>query len=143
MAGSTLIEVAESVKTALNATSFVTAFTAVRKAFVHPKLEDITADLAVYVVPFAERSEKASRNSKECEYDVMIGVAQKVVDYENSTVDPLTLLCEQIGDYFDTNTFPDRDERWIKSEVQPYSPQHLHEQNTFLSTIKLTFLGTR
>lgn len=141
--GSHLIEVAEAVKVQLNATTFSQSFTAVRKALVHPELKDLATGLNVFVVPAAERSITSGRKTTQHEYDVAIGIAQKVESEENAVIDPLTLLGEEVHDFFRFETLTGRSERWTKGQIVPYVPAAVREQNLFLSTITLTFTGTR
>ena len=141
--GSHLIEIAEAVKVQLNATTFSQSFTAVRKAAVHPDLKDVTDTLSVFVVPAAERGTTSGRKTTGHEYDVAIGIAQKVASEENAVIDPLTLLAEEIGDAFRFEALTGRDERWVRGQVVPYVVAALREQNAFLSTVTLTFTGTR
>ena len=143
MAGSSLIEVAEAVKVQLNATTFSQSFTAVRKSSVHPDLKDLADGLNVFVVPVAERSASSGRKTTQHEYDVAIGIAQHVTSDANSVIDPLTLLSEEISDFLRFETLTGRSERWIKGQIVPYMTTAIREQNLFLCTITMTFIGTR
>lgn len=147
MAGSTLIEVTEAVKVQLGTASLLLAFTAVRVPLHKPDIKDATDEMVIRVMPIADRGEIGSRTSTEHEYDVLLGLMQKVTDNTNATIDPLTLFTEQVADVFRMTGLDEgitgRKERWVKQEMQPYSPQHLDEDNVFLGTVKLTFTGTR
>lgn len=141
--GSHLIEVAEAVKVQLNATTFSQSFTAVRKACVHPELKDLGTDINVFVVPITERSVSGGRKTTQHEYDIAIGISKHVASEANDVVDPLTLLGEEINDFLRFEALTGRTERWTKGQITPYLPSALREQNAFLSTIVMTFVGTR
>lgn len=142
--GSHLIEIAEAVKGDLDAGSFSLAFEPERKAYVKTDLRELPeGTLYVWVVPFAERKEIGTRGTREVEYDVLVGVVQRLATETNAAIDPLTLLVQEIDDYFDARSLGGREEEWIASEMQAYSQKHLDEQKVFFGTVKLTFTGTR
>jgi len=113
-------------------------------------LEDIKA-LQVLVVPnvFAETEDDDDRGDGDETFTIFVGVQKKLTEaatdgnVENSEVDPLVYLCEEIRDLFfrkrlsNLGITPTVDAAILAS---PYtvSPEHMAESRTFTGIVTLT-----
>jgi hypothetical protein len=99
------------------------------------------ADLHVSVVPKAASAERLDRSRHQEEYQVDVAVQKKVEALDNTALDPLAGLVEEIGLFL-------RDRRlgacpaavWLRTENVPiYAPEHLDELRQFTSVLTLTY----
>jgi len=99
----------------------------------------------VTVVPKATASEIHSRSRTVGDYQVDVGVQQKVAD--EAGLDPLMALVEEIADQFRFKrlALPGGQEAvWVRTENDPvYAPEHVDELRQFTSVLTLTFRVVR
>lgn len=135
-----IVTVAEAIKDALNAASLSQAFTATRGYIPATPLEDLTT-LTVTVVPRAERQINLTRGKTEYEYDIDVGIQQRVSGDDASDLDPLMYLAEQIADLFTraaiAGTTPSAGAITITNEPRWY-PDHLERYRVFTSVVTVT-----
>ena len=132
----------DAVAADLNSATLSLPFTAERLPVVNLELKDLTT-LKVGVIGATDEGTLGSRSSTDHEYGVLIVVQKKLAALTNAEVDPLKHLVQEIGDYWRFREVPGREERWIKTEVVPYSTERMVQELLFASVAKLTFTGSR
>lgn len=136
---STVVEIADTVVSELNAASFSQSFTAVRNYLPLYELKDLKS-LRVTVVPKTSALETKSRNAAQQDVEIDVAVQQKPPDTNNGTIDPLMTLVEEIADHFRFKRLSPPDCIWIKTENEPvYAQEHLDRFRVFTSLLTLTF----
>jgi hypothetical protein len=97
--GSLIIDVAEAVRTALDAASFSQAFTPERLWYVNWHLSDLSA-LRVAVVPASLNLQDLNRGRTGRKVAVDIGIHKKPESLNTTDVDPWVILTEEILEFF-------------------------------------------
>lgn len=148
---SKLIEIADAVVLELNTAAavpdtFSQEFTAERRYVPKVELDDL--DLKVLVVPAGKRREQAARGAVHTEFDVEIGIVQRLAQGttpESGTVadlaeiDALMEFAEEIVDFFEGgDVFASCHLLQPASNDPIWSPEHLQNDKTFLSVVRLT-----
>lgn len=147
---SVLIDIAEAVKSALNAASLSQSFTAERLYVPVYSTIDM-AGLKVSVVPASDESERLSRASTLCTYRVDVGVQKRIgtgamTEAEiRAACDPLMTLAEEIGDLFDGEPLAGYTAAKCTETATRviYMPQMIDTHRVFLSVVSLTFQVVR
>jgi hypothetical protein len=131
---SILADIADAVVAELNGHTFSQTFTAERSWRPLKALEELS-DLTVIVVPKAWSQERLDRSSMQRDVDIDVAVLKKLAAGDNSEVDGLMALVEEIADFLrGRNLSGVPGARWIKVACDPiYSPSHFDEQRLFLS----------
>lgn len=139
-----ILSIADAVVSALNGEAFqetlTEEFTAARLFLPDFKLEDMDT-LHVSVVPKSITEEVASRSSADYHYQIDIGVQKRFSSIENTEIDPLVDLVEQIAALFKLATLAEYPSvTWIKTEHPAlYSPEHMAQLRQFTSVLTLTY----
>ena len=135
-----ITDIAEAVVAELNAGSFSLPFTAARHYRPVFELEEMQT-LHVTVVPKGTAIQPNSRNSNQHDIDIDVAIQQKLETADNTDIDPLMTLVDEIADQFRfkrLNSFPNA--VWVKTENQPvYAQEHLDQLRQFTSLLTLTF----
>ena len=137
---SLVADIADAVVAELNAHTFSPAFTAVRTYLPVYDLAEM-ADLHVTVVPKGVTSQQASRDASQFEISVDIAVQKKLATGDNSEIDPLMDLAEEIAEFLRQRrlaAFPAA--AWVRTEhVAVYSPEHLEQFRQFTSVMTVVY----
>lgn len=129
--------IADAVVSELNSGSFSQDFTAVRKALPAFTLSDMSA-LHVTVVPRAIENEIVSRAQDSHEVQIDVAVQKKLPGVDNTDVDPLMTLVQEIADHLERKMMDSA--YWRNTKNEPiYSPKHLREMRQFTSVLTLTY----
>ncbi len=135
-----ITDIADAVVQELNAGSFSQSFTAERNYLPVYELEDIK-NLRVTVVPKGMAVQSTGRNSTQHDAAIDIAVQKKLDALDNSTLDPLLALVDEIADRFRfkrLDSYPNA--IWVNTQNQPvYAPEHLDQLRLFTSVLTLTF----
>jgi hypothetical protein len=101
--------------------------------------------LRVTVVPKAMTSGPLSRAQNLTDYQIDIAVQKKLNKSDNSEVDPLMIIVQEIADFFRLRrltAYPSA--AWISTEDSPiYAQEHFVELRQFTSVLTLTFRVSR
>lgn len=147
MADAVIVTIAEAVKTALNAASLSQGFTATRKARPHMELSQLET-LAVTVVPIQKLSAPTTRNRavEQGTYLVDVGVQKKCDVSNNTVVDPLIYLVEEIGQLFvgagqltGYTSATCLQAEMVDGAEAGFSPEHMDTHRQFTGVARLTF----
>jgi hypothetical protein len=147
---SVLVDIAEAVKTVLNAASLSQSFTAER-AYIPVYDTRTLVDLKISVIAASDESERLSRASNLCTYRVDIGVQKRIgtgtmTEAEiRAACDPLMTLAEEIGDLFDGEPLTGyTSAKCTETSLRVlYVPQMLDTHRVFTSVVTLTFQVVR
>lgn len=133
-------DIADAVVLALNGRAFTQAFTAVRMYAPVFSLKDMQT-LHVTVVPRGITFSRPARGIAGLELQVDIAVQKKLTVADNTEIDELMLLCQEIIDeMMIVGTFDDA--QLVQTENVPiYAPDHILELRQFTSVITLTLRG--
>lgn len=135
-----ITQIAEAVVAALNAATFSQSITAMRSYLPRVELADLKT-LKVTVVPSSVSVVTASRGQTQRDVAIDVAVQKKLANEENSDLDPLLTLAEEIAEHFRgkrLDSFPDA--AWVKTEFKPiYAPEHIEQLRTFTSVMTFTF----
>lgn len=142
MTQAAIIALADGIVTAMNATAFSLPFTAERSYLPTYDLPDM-GTLHVTVVPKQLEQKLETRNSTETDYSLDIAVQKKPSELNNSTLDPLVRLSEEIGDFLLFNRKVAGMTMLAPTVRILYLQEHLLKFNQFTSVITLTFRGWR
>jgi len=137
-----IIDIADSIVTALNGESFSMAFAAVRAYRPLYELKDL-ASLHVTVVPKALELSGATRGLIQNDVQIDIGVQQKLDSVEDEAEDTDTLmgLVEEVADFIQsTGSFGGATVVSVANDPI-YAPEHLDELRVFTSVITVTLRG--
>jgi hypothetical protein len=140
MPQATVSKVAEAVVAALNAGSFSHEFTAARTYLPVFDLAEM-ADLHVTVVPKGVTSQSGDRSRSQFDYEIDVAVQKKLGTTDNSEIDDLMALVEEIADAFRSKRLEAfTSATCVKTENEPvYSPEHMDQMRQFTSVLTLTF----
>ena len=132
--------VAAAVVTALNAGTFVSAFTAERKYLPAVTLETLADALKVYVVPRTRVLERASRAVVEKDLRVDVAIMKRFGTTDPTDIDPLMELSEQIADFFVPGALSGTDAFFVRAEQDPIIDyEKLATDRVFMGVVSLTF----
>ena len=142
---SQIVDVAEAVKTSLNAGTFSQTFTAMRKWV--PKVALAALDtIAVTVVPKDYARENETRGETRRTIQIDIGIQKRFNYLETNPEDPTKLdeldelmqLVEEIANYFTPGGYGGA--RWVRTEIpEPmFDIQVLDKESTFTSVVTVT-----
>ena len=137
-----IINVADAIVTELNGHSFSQPFAAARGYLPTFDLTEMN-ELKVTVVPKEDDGKLDTRTASTHEYAIDIGVQKKPPTIENTDLDPLMLLVQEIADHF---LFGQQaaGATLISPTVRIlYLQEHLQKLRQFTSVIALTFRGWR
>lgn len=137
MSTAVLTDVADAVVTALNDASLSQSFTATR-AYAPPKSIKDVKELVVLVVPGSVERELAARSLKSELYRIDVAVLKQIDPDDNTTLDPLTHLVEEIGDLLITERPADYTSAvCIRVSNDPvWDPDHLRSLRVFTSVVQ-------
>lgn len=133
-------DIADAVVAELNSGGFSSPFEAERR---YLPLFDLEAmeELHVTVVPKGVVVARGARGANAFDVSVDVAVQRKVDAKDESTVDPLVVLVEEIGDRFRRkrlDSFPDA--IWTGTTHEPvYAVEHLERMSQFTSVMTLAF----
>jgi hypothetical protein len=147
-----ITDIADAVVEELNGHTFSQSFEAQRHYRPLVTLPEM-ASLHVSVVPKAVSIERLDRTSHQEDYQVDVAIQKKVDAVDNTTLDPLTALVQEVADFL-------RDLRlsevWTRSGAalpsaicvavrnEPiYAPEHLDDLRQFTSVLTLTYRVVR
>ena len=145
-----IIDIADAVVAELNAAAgedeksedrvFNQAFTAARAYLPRYELAEMD-ELHVTVVPKGMEIEASSRTLAQHDYSIDIAVQQRIAGDDQSDMDGLMGLVEEISDFFRQRRLTEYpDAIWIKTANVPiYAPDHLDQMRQFTSVLTLTF----
>ena len=135
-----ITQVADAVISELNGATFTPSFTAERSYLPRSELTELKA-LKVTVVPNGLSVTTASRGQVQQDVAIDVAVQQKLTGEDNSSLDPLLALAEEIAARFQGKrliSFPAA--IWVKTEFKTiYAPDHIDQLRVFTSVITLTF----
>ena len=135
-----ITDIADAVAAEINAGSFSQPVDAKREYLPHFDLEDMQT-LRVTVVPKSVTTLPGGRGHNQHDYAIDVAVQQKLQTADNTEIDALMLLVDEIGDHFRfkrLSSYPNA--MWLKTENQPvYAQEHLQEMRQFTSVLTLTF----
>jgi len=133
-------DIAKAVKDELDAHDFSVEFEAVRAYLPLFDLAEME-DLHVTVVPKGLAVEGGSRKASQHDVQVDVAVQKKLESEDNSEIDALMALVEEISDFLRFRRlegFPGA--AWLKVENAPvYSQEHLCEMRQFTSVLTVTY----
>ena len=140
---SKVIDIADAVVAELNAAAdetFSKSFDAVRKILPRYELSEMT-ELRVTVVPKAVETTVSSRATSLNDYQVDIGIQEKISKNLDADVVALCTLVQEISDYLTRRSLAaEPTAAWLSSTNDPiYVPEHLAENRLFTSVITLTY----
>lgn len=147
----TIVELADAILADLNAAGgsssdsvFDQSFIATRSWKPEFTLEQITATAAVVVVPAGEGNEILTRAGElSVTYQIDVGVLKGISLAENSEVDALVYLVQQIGDFYKATRRPTgRRETFIGAQFFLPDEEFLRKRK-FVGIARLSFRGMR
>ena len=135
-----IAEVADAVVAELNATVFSLAFTAKRHYQPRYEMADLKT-LQVTVIPSGLTTQTLGRGQAQRDVAIDIAVQQKLDQENNTTLDPLMALAEEIAEHFRGRRLANSPNAiWVKTEHRAiYATEHLQQYRQFTSVITLTF----
>lgn len=137
-----ILQLADALVADLNAHSFSQPFQAVRGYLPTFELQEMNA-LKVTVVPREDSGKLDTRTSSAHEMAIDIGVQKKPATIDNTNLDPLMYLVQEIVDYFLFGKRPGG-ATLINPQVRIlYLQEHLHKFRQFTAVLTLTFKGWR
>ena len=137
-----IINVADAIVTALNGEAFSQPFTAARGYLPTFDLQEMN-ELKVTVVPKEDDGKLDTRTASTHDYSIDIGIQKKPPTINNTDLDPLMLLVQEIADHF---LFGQQaaGATLISPAVRVlYLQEHLQKLRQFTSVVTLTFRGWR
>lgn len=137
-----IINVADAIVTELNATSFSQPFTAARGYLPTFDLQDMD-ELKVTVVPKEDDGKLDTRSQSSHDYAIDIGIQKKPPAIENTDLDPLMLLTQEIADHFLFGKQAAGATLIAPTVRILYLQEHLQKLRQFTSVVTLTFRGWR
>lgn len=136
-----MVQIADALVEALNLPEFSEDFTAVRRYRPIYKLSELET-LRVTVVPHGIALERASRSNHQTDYQLDIGVQQRVgvEDAAEEASDELMALVEEIADFCISLSLQEPHAICTAVVNDPiYAPDHLEDLHCFTSVLTLTF----
>lgn len=138
-----ILQIADALVTDLNAQTFSQPFTAVRCYLPRHKLEDL-ATIQVCVVPKDDVGQRASRAQWQQDYKIDLAIQQKLGDDEQTQMDGLLLLGQEIADFLKAHPLSGNPAALIECGYAPlFDPEHLEKHKTLTTVLNLTFRGWR
>ena len=144
-----VVEIADAVVAALNATHLSQPFQAERYYLPEFDLRDMDT-LHVSVVPAELDEDLAARSRDRAEYKIHVAVQKRVVQgdppgLDQAAIDGLMQLVQEIADLFRHKPLAGfAAAHWTKTENKPiYDPKQLKEDSQFTSLLVFTFRVTR
>ena len=137
-----IIDVAEAIVAELNAATFSQPLAAERGYLPTFDLQEMN-ELKVTVVPKEDDGKLDTRNQSTHDYAIDIGIQKKPPNIDNTELDPLMLLTQEIADHF---LFGKQaaGATLISPTVRIlYLQEHLQKLRQFTSVVTLTFRGWR
>ncbi len=98
-------------------------------------------DLHVTVVPRGVAITAGTRNHNQHDYQIDIAVQKKLAAMDNSEIDALVGVVDEIADHFRMKRLDSlRAAVWVKTQHEPiYALEHLDQMRQFTSVLTLTF----
>jgi len=140
----TITDIADAVVTELNGRSFSQPLTAVR--YYRPVFDlGEMQTLHVSVVPKGVTIERFARSRNQYDFAIDVAVQQKFQTGDNTELDALLALVEEIADFFRLRRLTSYPAAiWVRTDNVPvYAPEHLEEFRQFTSVLTLTFRVVR
>ena len=137
-----IINVADAIVTELNATTLSQSFTSERGYLPTFDLAEMN-ELKVTVVPKEDDGKLDTRTASTHDYAIDIGVQKKPPAIENTDLDPLMLLVQEIADHFLFGQQAAGATLIAPTVRILYLQEHLQKLRQFTSVITLTFRGWR
>lgn len=141
---SAVSDIADAVKTALNAAGFSPAFTAER-VYLPLKTLEALETLQVLVVPKSRELGKQARGrSLQQDVQIDVGILKRITNdptttNANTEIDPLTALAESIAGLYDAGDTAGTGQ-WLETENPLlYDQEKLLQHKTFLTIVTFTF----
>ncbi|MGE4157614.1 MAG: hypothetical protein AB7F75_00790 [Planctomycetota bacterium] len=137
---SVITDIAEAVKEELNAATFSQPFSAERHYQPLFELEEMK-DLHVSVVPNSLTIHPLGRGQNQYDVKVDVAIQKKFAKGDNTELDPLMTLVEEIADHFRLKRLAGYTAAmWVKTENAPvYAQEHMEQLRQFTSVVTLTF----
>lgn len=138
------IEIAEKLVEKLNSTTFSLTVTAARTPRPHKTLGDMDGRVYATVVPKAFARSTYDRASELKEYEIWVGVQQRLDEVSNETTDPLVNLVEDeiSGIYKDepyVELADDKKFRWMTTDVDVFMDERHLGMSVFTSLMTFKF----
>jgi hypothetical protein len=135
-----IADIADAVVAELNAGGFSQSLEATRCYLPRFDLAEMK-HLHVTVVPKGVAVTTGSRNHNQHDYEVDIAVQKKLAAMDNSEIDTLVGLVDEIADHFRMKRLDSfRAAVWVKTQHEPiYAQEHLDQMRQFTSVLTLTF----
>jgi hypothetical protein len=138
-----ILEIADAVTSDLNAAAFSKPITAVRTYLPRYKLEDLSS-VRVSVVPKDDVGQRASRVQWQQDYKIDVAVQQRLGSNEQSQMDELMLLVQELADHFKEHALSGNQSVLVECSYAPlFDPEHLEKHKTLTTVLNLTFRGWR
>ena len=138
-----IVELADAVVGDLNGHAFSQPFTAERSYLPRYRLEDL-ATIRVTVVPKDDVGQRSSRSQWQQDYKLDVAIQQRLGANEQTQMDGLILLAQELADYFKTHALITDVAVLIEVAFAPlFDPDHLEKHKTLTTVINLTFRGWR
>ena len=139
-----ITDIADAVVAELNGHTFSQPLAAVRH---YRPLFDLAQmqDLHVTVVPKALAVERLDRTSHQEDYEIDVAVQRKVDAVDNTTLDPLTALVQEVADFLRGRRLAALPAALcVAVRNEPiYAPEHLDELRQFTSVLTFTYRVVR
>ena len=139
---SQIAQIADAVKTALNAATLSQEVAAVR-VYVPVASLEAAEDLHVFVMPVERALSKLTRSELQSDIRVDIAVVKRITadpktEAANAEVDPLLQLTEEIAELFGPGAYGPG--KWLGTENPAiFDQERLQNSKTFVSVVSLTF----
>ncbi len=138
-----IIDIADAIAAELNAAAagtFAPAFTAVRRVLPAFDLSEL-AELKVTVVPKGVEIGGAMRSASQFDFQIDIGVQQKLGKDLDAEVAALCGLVDAIAAYLRRRPLAATPHAaWVRTRNDPvYAPEHLADQRAFTSVLTVTY----
>lgn len=137
---SVIVNIADAVVAELNASGLLPGVTAQRHYRPTFDLEDMK-DLHVTVVPRGVEMTGASRSMVQSDVQIDVGVQKKPAELNQTELDGLMGLVEQIADHLRGRRLAGAPEAsWVKTENNPiFAAEHLEQLRQFTSVLTVTY----
>ena len=141
----TALTIADAVVAELNTAppgTFPLAFTARRRVLPEFELSELT-ELKVTVVPKAALTEGSTRSIRQWDWEVDVGVQQKLGKALDDEVPALMELATSIAGYLSQRPLAAAPEvAWVRARIDTlYAPEQLAGMRAFTSVVTLTYRG--
>lgn len=136
----TIIDIADAVVTELSSGSFSLSFVPQRRVLPEYELSGLNS-LLVTVVPRGVEITGSSRSTSQLDYQIDIGIQQKVGKNVDSDVATLVTFADEVMKFMLRRVLSGvPSARWLQLVHEPiYSPDHLADRLTFTSVMTLTY----